>query len=480
MTTIARSLHTGPRPDDRPVIAIIGGGFTGATLALHLARDTRAGAARIFVIEPRAQIGAGLAYSTRDPSHRTNVPASRMTIDTARRGDFLAWIEENDIQLSPGTQTRCGAIFPQRGLFGRYAADRLRPMLESGRVQHLCERAVAVRPGRPFAIRLGSGQVIHADHLVIATSHPPPGIPAVFAGLKGDPRLLTDPSDPGPITATAQATGDVLIVGTGLTSADVIASLDRQGFAGRITAISRRGLRSRGHAIGCTESRSDFTHRPETTALGVLRRIRRAVRSEAARGLPWQAVLDNVRRDGAAIWAALPLAERARLVRRLRVWWDVHRFRIAPQLEAVLDDLGERGRLNNAAGRIEAARATPEGIAVRWTPRGARPREDIFGRVILTTGPDHGAITASNPVIAGLSTAGLLRADPLGLGLDVTDTCRAVGGDDRPTPGLWIAGPLARAHIGELMGIPEVTMHAEAVAAMIAAEVATATPRVVE
>ena len=68
------------------VVAIIGGGFTGATAAWNLAR--KRSDIDILVFEPRAILGAGVAYDTNEPVHRINVPASRMTIDTESPDDF--------------------------------------------------------------------------------------------------------------------------------------------------------------------------------------------------------------------------------------------------------------------------------------------------------------------------------------------------------------------------------------------------------
>lgn len=163
------------------------------------------------------------------------------------------------------------------------------------------------------------------------------------------------------------------------------------------------------------------------------------MRRDAGAGLPWQATLDNVRRDGPVIWAALPPAERARLVRGLRVWWDVHRFRIAPQLEAVIERRLAEGRLSIVAGRLLSAQESAAGVELRWHDRRAGARAGLFDAVILTTGPAHGAILREMPLFAAMAAAGLIRA-----------------------------GPLARGHVGELMGIPEVTQHAERVAARLA------------
>lgn len=450
-------------------IVIIGGGFSGATLAYHLAAGLAGRAADIVVIEPRARLGAGLAYSTNDPSHRINVPANRMTMDCAVEDGLQRWIDEARPPLSPGTRTADGAIFAQRGLVADYIGAQLAPYLAAGKIRHIRARAIAARrEGGGYTVTLDRGAAITADRLVLAISHPAPGVPASFRALQDDARLVADPSDAAGVARVAQSARSVLVLGTGLTSADVIASLDRQGYGGRILALSRRGLRSRGHAGAYPQSTADFTHHPETRAVDVLARVRKAVREDAARGLPWQAALDNVRKQGGAIWAALAPDQRARLVRRLRVWWDVHRFRIAPQVEAVLDDLAAQGRLITAAGHLVRVSAAMDGIAVVWRPaRQTHNLHETFDAVILTTGPAHDAIFARDPLVASLAEAGLVRPDPNGLGIDVTQICHAVAADGHAVPDLLIVGPLARGHMGELMGIPEVTAHAEAVAATL-------------
>lgn len=460
-------------PRRRPVVAILGGGLSGAITAFHLARAIAPGEAEIVVVEPRAALGGGLAYSTDEPAHRINVPASKMTIVSGEPDHFMDWLAAARVEMSPGTLTLRGDFFPERGIFGRYVAAHLAPLLERGDLRHRRTSAVALhRSGARWLVDLADGTTFGADLVVLAMSHPVPALPAPLRGLADWPRLVADPYDAARVARLADSR-NLLVVGTGLTSADVVASLARRGHRGRIVALSRHGLRSRGHGVIARKSEADFAAAPATTALALLRRIRAALAADLARGESWRATLDRVRDQGQPIWAALPPAERGRLLRHLRAFWDVHRFRVAPQVEETLDGLVRAGRLDTIAARLVAARRVEEGVEVSWRRRGGAVTETAtFDAVAVTTGPDHGSALRSNPVFRGLAAEGVIRPDPNGLGLLVADHCRAVDAADRPSASLFVVGPLARGHVGELMGVPEVTRHAEHVAAELRAGIA--------
>src|ERR1700740_300209 len=109
-----------------PTVAIIGGGFTGAAVAYHLAKRATS-PVRIILFEPRPQIGPGLAYSTADPTHRINVPATRMTLIPDDEGHFMRWLSINGEALGDCDATLAdGRCFPARRLFGRYVAETLK------------------------------------------------------------------------------------------------------------------------------------------------------------------------------------------------------------------------------------------------------------------------------------------------------------------------------------------------------------------
>lgn len=354
-------------------------------------------------------------------------------------------------------------------------AAQLAPFVKSAAVRHLQVSALAAEPlpsggGR---ITLSDGSMLEADLTVLAMTHPLPAVPGPLAALAASPHLIADPYDPAPLAAIGPDER-VLIVGSGLTAADVVVTLDRRGHRGPILVLSRRGLRSRGHGDVPQKSPVDFAQGPARSALALLRRIRRAVREDAAQGIDWHRTLDRVREQGPAIWAALDQPERARLVRHLRVYWDVHRFRIAPQVADVLERRLDAGTLAFEAAHLLAAHEGPEGLLVTRRRSGTTACiTERFDRVVVTTGPAHAEILLRNPVFRSLAEIGAITPDPLGLGLRVTDLCRAVDRDGHASDRLLVAGPLARGHVGELMGIPEVTRHAEAVAKVIATWLST-------
>ena len=241
-------------------------------------------------------------------------------------------------------------------------------------------------------------------------------------------------------------------------------------------SVSRRGLRSRGHTLLPQEPFGDFTTSPACSARELLRRVRLTLEQAAGEGITWHAVFDRLRGEGGAIWRTLPTAERRRLVRHLRPYWDVHRFRIAPQVEAVIDRRLSAGSLHIHAASLTGAVLRQDGtiaVALR-SRRGGQPFEEHYDAVVVTTGPGHRAILSSQPFLETLAAAGVLQLDTVGLGLAVDDDSRAVGTSGEAAETLFIAGPLARGTFGELMGLPQVTEHALLVSENIARGLASA------
>ena len=227
----------------------------------------------------------------------------------------------------------------------------------------------------------------HADTVVLALGNPPPIVPAPIAfALQGDPRLIADPNAAGALDAIAPQ-DRVLVIGTGLTMADVVASLDRRGHRGPIHSVSRRGQRAHGHAAIVTPPVGSFIDLSSCTARGLLAQVRAKVAQARGEGLDWHPVFEALRIEAQAIWATLPPTEKRRLLRHLRPYWETHRHRVAPQLDGVLERRAAAGSLLVQAASIVAARRQDNALAITLRPRGhATTVEAFFDAVIVTTG----------------------------------------------------------------------------------------------
>ena len=135
----------------------------------------------VDVIEPRAALGGGVAYSALDPSHRTNVAATRMSLFTDERAISSAGSTAQAPWRTIRTRA-CPTDGSIRGVAcsGEYVAAQLATAASHGRavVRHLRDRAVEIQPQRGgWLIGLASGGTVTADLVVLAVSHPPPEPP---------------------------------------------------------------------------------------------------------------------------------------------------------------------------------------------------------------------------------------------------------------------------------------------------------------
>ena len=104
----------GPEPH---TVAIVGAGFSGTALAIHLLRQRGGAPLRIVLVDPRAEIGAGVAYATRDYPYPLNVAAGQMSVDSAYPRDFLDYLCDQGIHAEPGD-------YLPRQVFGEYLRTR--------------------------------------------------------------------------------------------------------------------------------------------------------------------------------------------------------------------------------------------------------------------------------------------------------------------------------------------------------------------
>jgi uncharacterized NAD(P)/FAD-binding protein YdhS len=446
-------------------LAIVGGGFSGTTLAIQLLRRQSDAPLRVVVIEPRAELGAGVAYAARDYPYPLNVAAGQMSLDAANPQDFLDYLHAESIQAG-------AADYLPRQVYGEYLRSRL-AAARAAAPEHLgCEhrraRALQVRravPG-PWQLWLDDGGILVADQVVLALGNPPPACPDALRALSGSSAVIQDPWSIG-------AHGNfesVLLLGSGLTMID--AALRLAAIRPRlrhIHVLSRHGLLPQPQAGASPQATPTniATRLAEHSGsvLGLFRALRGAARDHIAAGGDWREVLTQLRPRLPVIWRSLDERERRRFLRHLRSWWEVFRHRVPTGPLMAVRNLERQGVLETHAGRVLELNDVQGCVEVIWRPRGARrTRTWLVDRVVNCTGPDHRVAESTDPLVRSLLATGLIRADALGLGVDVAPDYRVLGAAGLPVNGLHYLGPWLRARDWEATAVPELRAHAAALA----------------
>ncbi|WP_374414805.1 FAD/NAD(P)-binding protein [Novosphingobium colocasiae] len=424
---------------DLPV-AVVGAGFSGTLLAINLLRR----GARVVLIErDAARLAKGLAFGTRQPEHLLNVRASNMSAFPDDRDHFLR-------RMGFSSQDQANRFVP-RLAYGHYLSEQLIEAL--ARSGQRAEVRDGEATGAQFdtdgiTVCLSSGASLRCRTLVMAQGNFPPRSIQALSALPASLRF-DDPWVAGATSDLARAR-HVLLVGSGLTAVDTALSLEENSFRGRITVLSRRGLRPRSHAdAGPAVGPVD---RPQTKGSALLRAIRKR-----AAAIGWREAIDELRPHVQHLWRTHDAAAQDRFLRHARVYWDVHRHRLAPAVDARLRALEEAGHLEFVAGHVVAASERGGSAEVHWRPRGSTAIDKILtDRVINCTGPDGDLSRSGDPLIRSLLGAGRIRPDAHRLGLDVDHLGRVRDREGCPQDTVFAVGPMTKGEAWEIVAVPDI------------------------
>jgi uncharacterized NAD(P)/FAD-binding protein YdhS len=440
-----------------PAIAVIGAGFSGVMTALHLLRqDTPV---RVVLVERRSPIGLGAAYATDDPAHRLNVRAGNMSAWPDRPGDFVAWLKTQNLDVDAGG-------FATRGDYGRYLQGLLATLAEgpdaAGRLLITPDEITAIAPdGDGWILTCGMGRTIGVDAVVLALGNPPPCAPeAIDARLATSSAYVADPWR-WDCAAVPDGDGPILLLGSGLTMVDAALSLARTAPGRPLIALSRRGLTPREHH-GAPPSPLPAPPPETLSPLQALAWLR-----ETAQHHGWRTAIDAVRPATQGLWRGWSRQQRAAFLRHARAFWDVHRHRLSPQVAETLARMRTDGALRVLAGKLARVGVLEDGrVGAVWRPRGEvqtwRLEVDL---VINCTGPSTDVERSTEPLIATLARQGLIRADPLRLGLDVDADHRVLRADGQVHQTLFAVGPITRGALWEINAVPDIRVQAAQAAA---------------
>jgi len=442
-------------------VVIVGGGASGVLSATYLLNQHILGL-QVVLIEPK-ELGAGAAYGTDKPEHLLNVATAKMSAYPDDPDHFLRWMRQN-APCDPNA-------FVSRSLYRHY-------------LQHVLDDAVAgalpnawkvyqssvtsiIPHAEGATITLETGQILHTHKIILAVGNQPPRTPETdtpwFAEDEG---YINTPwiSDLAFITPD----DDILLIGTGLTTVDVLLSLNKRGHRGQITAVSRHGRWPLSHAEN-TVPVFDITTPIPHDALEGFRWVRRAIHQAQYDNIPWQTVLDALRSHINLLWAQASHAERCRFTRHLMPLWNIARHRIPHNSAMVIENLTNCGQLRLITGRLRRVDRQNSILSATISHHKTGDGVYVYPRWILNcTGPNTDLHTSDAPLLRQLFADGHLTTDPLRMGLNTAPNGAVINHIGMPSEVIYTLGSLRRGGLFESTAIHEIRQQAMELSQLLA------------
>lgn len=439
-------------------IAICGGGAA-AILLLHALKRHARRNVDVTILEPRSRLGVGVAYSTKSPIHLLNTRACNMSV-TEDADDFIHWLrKERPRRILNWTRED----FATRSDFADYLQARLEDIRSASHLRVTWLHSTADSIGElenGWEVVPAHGAPVHADVVVLATGNEPPRVVAGHLPPSLQRLVIEDPWDVEQ-KAEIPRKAAVMLVGTSLTSVDVVTDLLQRGHTGPIIAVSRRGLVPRSHGP-IAAAPEGFVHAVPASLRAVVRYVRQLTANDP-HGEKWRRVFTELRGIAPSLWRGWSIAERKRFLRHVRPFWDIHRHRLAPRVHTRIERAIDEGRLVIVKGRIthiEPLNAETLRVSVKY---GRATQTIDVDRVVNCTGPEANPGRSSNPLLQGLIGDRVARPDALGLGLAVDGESRVVGANGSAHAALYAVGALTRGARWEVTAIPELKEQANSV-----------------
>jgi uncharacterized NAD(P)/FAD-binding protein YdhS len=437
-------------------VTIIGGGFSGAMLAVNMLRENSP--VHIRIIEKSKHIGCGLAFSADKDYHLLNVPAHVMGAFADDTKHFLQWLKKNNIEIPPSNHV-------PRKYYGRYINELFNEGLKTckpyQKIEVIRDEVIDILLNEGKAeVKLKSGKSICTEKVVLAIGHFPPGHPrSKDASFIESDRYFRDPwSAP---YDQFNSTDKILVIGSGLTMIDNVLTLYYNGFQGKIFSFSNHGYLP--FVYKQSEQYPSFYEEIKkfNNVLDVFKVVRKHFRIAQEKGIGWRAVLDSFRYHNQEIWMSWPFEEKQKFLKHLSRIWNIARHRIPYDYDQVLNQLIKSGQLEIKAVKILSIKKGNNDIEVNYRIRkSSEERNDRFDYLLNCTGPQSNYQRLEHVLVKNLMDHGYIICDSFHMGLDALPNGTILDREGAPSKNLYTLGPPLKGILGESTAVPELRRQA--------------------
>lgn len=447
-------------------IAIVGGGFSGVMTAVNLVRLSKR-PLHLTVINSGRPLGRGVAYSTRRPEHLLNVAARNMSAFPDEPDHFLRWLRtRSEFDTMPEIELR--ECFVPRLVYGDYLRSIAHHYLQSGgntatvTTEFVTGEVVDIEADPDVAlIQLADSTSLKAERIVLALGNEPPAPLPGAKALAEHPAWMSDPWQSLEQRLPNQGES-IVVLGTGLTTVDVIISLRALGWVDRIHAVSRHGWFPHAHFRGI-----DYPDFPpagvdlaELSLENLVELIQHHCTQLHQRNANPAIIVDKIRPHTQRIWSHFTREERLTFAQKYAARWNVFRHRIAPNIHAQITGSQLTGQLQIHAAGIERVEASGRQVVV-YLDNG---ESHAGGLVINATGPATKLTASGSLLLQNLLRRGLVAPDEMDMGLRIDPDHTVISRQAERSRWLLALGPLLRGSLWETVAVPELRAQARRVA----------------
>jgi len=453
-----------------PSISIIGGGASGTITAINLLNSiTQPIAINIFE-SSKKRLHKGFAYSSELPYEPLNVAAGKMSAFSNLPDHFLNWLTSKYSSYNNEPITR--ETFVSRRWYGEYLQDCMQEAITKNslaKVSFLLNEVTNLDYNEKtnlYKVKVDTNQVYESNFVVLATGNEPPfDLLSQWQNILPKNLYALNVWDTNALEIINPA-DDVLIIGTGLTMVDHVASLYHKNHTGTIYCVSRSGLLPKTHT---NEVHFTINAVPESDDIEDVKNwLMDTIRTSKTNGVEWQNVLDGLRPHIKMIWSKLSLNSKKAFITKYKTHWDVHRHRMPKRSADILSEMISNNSLRIIGSSITNVERINSEIIITLTDNNTSQTHNIKVRKIINCiGPTGNYLLCNNRLINSLVQKGYIVQDELRLGIATVADGALLKKDGSILSNAFAIGPLRKATEWESTAIREIRQQAERTAAII-------------
>lgn len=432
------------------IITIIGCGFSGIALALNLLRgDSKL---KINLIDKSGSKGFGTIFSGDEKCHLLNEPAINMGAYADEPDHFYKWVLSQDIEAEPYD-------FLPRALYKNYLQDILdKAILQStGQVlvqRHYDEAIDITQVDNGALVTLKKGETFFSDKVVLAMGNANSKIPAVQdKSFMVSERYFHNPYSP----IDFNHYNNILILGTGTTMADVVSKMYCNSYKGRVMAISPSGM-------------VPFVKEHYITAPGLFSEVAqikdfdtlfKTVQQLFSNRMNWQYLFDSLRPHASTIWKSFSVRDKKRFLKYMYPIWKKSRYRIPKAYTIAINKLKANDQLEIVAAYLTNITVKAKKLEVEMFLKASSNHTTIDADAVINClGAETDFRKASSPIIDNLLSQGIIKCDPLYLGLDAKEDGALIDAKGNVSDIFFTIGSPLKGVLGESTDVPEIRLQA--------------------